>query len=331
MSRVWFALVTVWLVWGSTYLAIAVAVAELPPLLLAGGRFLLAGLVLLGVAALRGQLVTDGRAWAVAAASGTLLVVGGNGLVCLAEEHVASGLAALVMATIPSLLVVGAWVTGGARPGHRVVLGLLVGFGGVAALGSAPGLPHPGWLAVLLGAATCWASGSLLLRSRALARHGAVSLGMAFTCGGVVGLVLALGLGQLPMGPVSPRAWWASAYLLVFGSLVAGSAYAWLLRNAPVRLVASYAYVNPVVAVTLGALVLDEPLGVGVLAAAGLVLAGVVLVVAGPAPVSSRCGTSSQPEQAPHAGGAPPGRHPHAGGVRPGQDAPAGRPRAAAG
>ena len=309
--RIWLALAAVWLIWGSTYMVIAVAVEELPPLLLAGGRFLLAGALLVGVTAR--AVPRDLHAWAWALLAGALMVLCGNAMVCLAETEVSSGLVALVMATAPSLIVLGAWLTGGERPGHRVLLGLAIGFFGILLLVGAPSVPHPGWVALLLFAAVCWAGGSLVLRVPALARHGGASVGMAYVCGGALTLALALGLGQR-VGEVSVRAWSAAAYLLVFGSLVAGSAYGCAL-----------------VALALGAVVLDEPIGPRVLAAAAVVLAGVVLVVAGPAPVSSGRGTSSQPEQAPDAGGAPPGRHPHAGGVRAREDAPARRPRAAAG
>ena len=326
--RIWLALAAVWLIWGSTYMVIAVAVEELPPLLLAGGRFLLAGALLVGVTAR--AVPRDLHAWAWALLAGALMVLCGNAMVCLAETEVSSGLVALVMATAPSLIVLGAWLTGGERPGHRVLLGLAIGFFGILLLVGAPSVPHPGWVALLLFAAVCWAGGSLVLRVPALARHGGASVGMAYVCGGALTLALALGLGQR-VGEVSVRAWSAAAYLLVFGSLVAGSAYGWLLRNAPVRLASSYAYGCALVALALGAVVLDEPIGPRVLAAAAVVLAGVVLVVAGPAPVSSGRGPSSQPEQAPDAGGAPPGRHPHAGGVRAREDAPARRPRAAAG
>lgn len=288
------ALLTVYAVWGSTYYAIQLVVDELPPLGAGGFRYLAAGLCFLGLAAWRREL--PGLAAVIPAArAGVPMIACGTALVFVAQQSVPSGHAALVMATTPAQFVFWAWALGGPRPSVRVVVGLVFGFLGVACLGGGPqGAIDPLGLGLLLFASTSWALGSLQLRSPEIP-EGPGGLGLVFALGGVAALVLSVLRGEAFVDPasVSLSAWAALAYLVVFGCLLAGTAYAWLLRNAPVRVASSYAYVNPIVAVGLGAVLLGEPLGSRVVVAAVLVCAGTVLVLFGHGSHSSASSSAS--------------------------------------
>jgi drug/metabolite transporter (DMT)-like permease len=287
------ALATVYLVWGSTYLGIALAIETMPPLLMAGARFLLAGALLYAVARRFDASGTrpDARQWRAAVLTGTLLLAVGNGGVTWAQKTVPSGVAALVIASIPLWVVVLDRLFFGARLTWRAMLGVGVGFAGVALLLN-PGAPNAmdaaGGL-VLIIAAVCWASGTLLSRGQTLTVPPLVGAGMQMLAGGVVLVlagVLTGELGELRLADVSARSLGGFVYLVLFGSLLAFSAYVWLLRNARTSLVATYAYVNPVVAVTLGWAVLGEEIGARVLVAGGVIVAAVALIVsAAPAPV----------------------------------------------
>jgi len=278
MSRVAAALVTLWLVWGSTYLAIRLLVEHAPPFVGAGLRFALAGAVLLVVARLRGR--PRARGWVTAAKAGVLLVPLGNALVCVASQYVPSGLVALLMATVPAQLVLFAWAFGGARPTRSAVVGLVLGFVGVGVLAGAQ-FDGPLWaVGLVVVAASGWSLGSIFLRSSELPEDPSQALGMAVLVGGLgsigVGFLLGERLEPWPMRTVG-----AFAYLVVMGSLVAGTVYTWLVRNAPARLAGSYAFMNPVVAVALGFAVLGEPVGGRMLIGAAIILAGVVLLLKG--------------------------------------------------
>lgn len=283
---VWLALGTVYLVWGSTYLAIKVAIETLPSLVHAGVRFLVAGAIVIGVVAVtrpaalrvtRGQLVT-------VAAAGVLLCLGGNGLVVLGEEGVASGLAALFVAALP-LWIVLLRAAFGDRPARTTVCGVAVGFAGVAVLlrPGAGGSSDVGHGALVVGASLCWAIGSFLATRRPMPANPFVATGLEMLCGGAALLAVGLARGELSgfsLAQVSGRSWFALGYLIVFGSLGAFTAYVWLLGNAPVSQVATYAYVNPAVAVLLGAVILNEPLNLTVIAGGLIILVAVVVVVA---------------------------------------------------
>jgi drug/metabolite transporter (DMT)-like permease len=284
--RGWSALATVYVVWGSTYLAIRYAIETVPPLFSAGLRFTTAGLILLGaVVAVRGwsALRATPAQLATAAVSGVLLLLGGNGLVSVAEQRVDSGLAALLVACIPLWIVV--MRTGlGDRPALATAGGVLLGFAGVALI-FVPGgeggtdLRYAG-LCVL--ASFLWAAGSLLITRRPVPADPLALTTVEMLAGGLVLLAVAAGRGELAgfsLGAVSGRSWLALAYLVVFGSLVAFTAYVWLLGNAPVSVVSTYAYVNPAVAVLLGALLAGERLTGATLAGGLTVLAAVTVVV----------------------------------------------------
>jgi drug/metabolite transporter (DMT)-like permease len=279
-ARVWLALVTVYLVWGSTYLGIRLALDGLPPFLLVAGRSAVAGAVLYGFLRLRGERAPTWAEWKGAAVVGLLLLVGGNGLVTFAQQWVASSLASVVVATVPLWAAVFVGLLGH-WPGRWERLGLLVGFAGVVMLQWERGLrSEPLGAAALLLAAVLWAAGSVLSQ-RVRLPSGPMASAAQMLVGAAALLGVALLSGERVQGPVPVQAWAAAAYLTVFGSLVAFSAYAYLLRRVRASFATSYAYVNPLVAVTLGTAVLGErvsPLGLGGMAA---ILAGVALVLVG--------------------------------------------------
>jgi drug/metabolite transporter (DMT)-like permease len=295
-ARLWLALWTVYLVWGSTYLAIRVVVhptsgTGLPPLLAAGVRFTLAGVVLLAVTARRpaadgGPDPLGWRQWGAAAVVGCALLLGGNGLVSIAEKRVASGVAAVVIATVPIWAALAAGALGQERVTARHGVGLLLGFAGVTALvaGSGSGKVDAVGLVMLLAAALAWAGGSVWARTAPLARRPLVMTGMEMLCGGLGCLVVGLLSGEaadLHLADVPGRTWIGLGYLVAAGSLLAYTAYVWLLHNARLSLVTTYAYVNPVVAVVLGSLLLDEAFTLRTFLASATVVTGVALIVGG--------------------------------------------------
>ncbi|MER7751634.1 EamA family transporter [Kitasatospora sp. NPDC097643] len=283
---VWLALGVVYVVWGSTYLAIRIAVETMPSFLSAAARFLTAGLLLAGYLLVRqgpAGLRVGLRPFGSAALVGVLLLTGGNGLVVLGETSVPSGLTALLVAAMPLWMVLLSAAVG-ERPKRGELAGVLLGLAGLAVL-SAPaigGEVAPVGVILLICATVTWAVGSFT--SKRLPMPGNVLAASAYQMlvGGFCDLLIGLARGEqrgLDLGDVSTRSWLALAYLVLFGSLLAFTAYAWLLRSAPLPLVATYAYVNPVVAVLLGWLILAEPLTGPTLAGGAIVVAGVCLVV----------------------------------------------------
>jgi drug/metabolite transporter (DMT)-like permease len=284
---VWTALWIVYVVWGSTYLAIRVADRTMPALLTSGARFLLAGsIVYVAIALRRGRAAVrvTGRQVVACAVVGSLLVTGGNGLVMVGEEHVPSGLAALVIASVPLWVVVFRRVTG-----DRVALGTLVGvalgFAGVALLflpgGSGTGGTTGAYVAVLL-AGPCWALGSFLSPRLPLPPDPFLSTAIQMLAGGVTSVLAGLARGEtgsVDLGGISGDSLLAFAYLVVVGSLIAFTAYVWLLQHAPISKVSTYAYVNPVIAVFLGWLILNEKVTLTILAGAALIVASVATIV----------------------------------------------------
>ncbi|MCP4248174.1 MAG: EamA family transporter [bacterium] len=286
------AFAIIYLVWGSTYLAIFFAIETLPPFLMAGVRFLVAGVVYYAVVRVKqGYRPTAGN-WRAAAVVGTLMLVGGNGMVTWAEQTVPTGLAALLIATVPLWMSLLDWLFFGApRPAIGVAVGLLLGLFGVALL-IGPGKVGGGQVdpagAVALMAACCfWSLGSLRSRRAALPASPFLSAAMQMIAGG--GALLALGTvtgewDRVDLGALTLKSGLALLYLIVFGSIIALTAYVWLLRVTTSSRVATYAYVNPVVAVVLGYFVVGEALSGHTLAAAAMILAAVLLVVTSPRP-----------------------------------------------
>jgi drug/metabolite transporter (DMT)-like permease len=286
-ARIWLALATVYLLWGSTYLGIKYAIDTIPPFLMGSVRFLVAGGVLYALAIRTGDFRADrvgSRQWIAALIIGAALLLGGNGGVILAEQYVPTGVVALLVATAPLWMAIIDRVVFGRRLPALVIVGLVVGFGGVAFLIGSPGPGHISLFgaALALAAPLCWAGGSVFTRHVKLPIRPLVAAATEMLWAGLLFGILSIltgELGRLHWQHVSATSIVALAYLIVFGSLIGFSAYVWLLRSAPLSLVSTYAYVNPVVAVILGAVFIGEALNGRTLIAGGIILAGVALIV----------------------------------------------------
>ena len=286
-GAIWAALGAVYIVWGSTYLAIRVTVRTIPPLLSASTRYLVAGVLLYVWAVRRGDRAGDRpRAihWRSAAVIGAVMLFGGNGLVSLAEQTVPSSLAALLIASVPLWMVVIRLGLLRERSRWLEVAGLLLGFGGIALLVDpfGGGGADPVGVGLLLVAALSWAGGSLYARRASLPARPLVGTGMEMIVGGLVCLIVAAAAGEfadLELARISLPSLLGLGYLIVFGSWVGFAAYVWLLRAARTSLVSTYAYINPVVAVFLGWAILGEAISLRTLIAGGVVLAAVALIV----------------------------------------------------
>ena len=293
-AAVWGALVTVYVVWGSTYLGIAVLVQSAPPQVSMGLRFVLAALVMAtALAVIKGPRVlrVTRRELASAGTIGALLLGLGMGNLTLAERYVPSGVAALIVAVVPLWAVLLRVVTGD-RPAALTWLGVVVGLVGTAVLvapGSTAGVGGASstqttlWSGLIVLGTMAWALGSFLAPRLPTPGNPFVLSAYEMLLGGGVLVVLGTVRGERltsdTLAGVTPASWWAFGYLVVVGSLFAFTAYVWVLDHAPLSLVMTYAYVNPVVAVALGALVLDEPVTAGVLVGGAIVVVGVLLVV----------------------------------------------------
>ena len=291
-AAVWTALTVVYIVWGSTYLGIRVVVETMPPLVSMGVRFVLAaGLLGVLIAARHGvrALTVTRRQAAAAGVLGVLLLVCGNGGVAVAEQTVPSGLAALLVAAMP-LWLVSIRTVARDRPRPVSLAGTLLGFAGIALLtlpGSRPAAVELWGMLLIVAGTLGWATGSFLSPKLPLPANPFVTAVWEMLLGGIAMLVLGSARGELrgfSIGQVATDGWVALAYLTVIGSVVAFSAFAWLLANAPVGLISTYAYVNPVVAVLLGWLILGEPITGIILAGGGIVVLGVALVVSAERP-----------------------------------------------
>jgi len=309
------AFAAIYLIWGSTYLAIRYAVDTAPPFLMSAVRFLVAGLALYGWSVVRGGRATPAgatawsrahalRAWRDAFVVGALLIVGGTALVAWAELSVPSGITSLVLATTPLWMVllesVGA---GGVAPAPRVLAGVAVGLAGLAIL-IGPSLTAPGGAVDLLGvgalvlSALAWSAGSLYSRRAALPAVPARATGMQMVAGGLLAGLAGVALGEhraVELSAVSGTSLVAIAYLVVAGAVVAFSAYLWLLRVSTPSRVATHAYVNPVVAVLLGWAIAGEAVTTRTLIAMAVIVVAVVLIVAAPAGARAPRRTLSAP------------------------------------
>jgi drug/metabolite transporter (DMT)-like permease len=302
--RIWSALFVVYIVWGSTYLAIRFAVQTMPPFLMAALRFLIAGGILYGWRRLKGDRPPTRSEWGWTAVVGLFLLLGGNGFVVWAEQHVPSGIAALIVGAAPLWMVlIDALRPGGQRPGWQTAIGVLIGFAGIVLLvgpgqlaGPAQQLHPPGVIALLF-AGFFWAVGSLFGRAARLPASPLLSTGMEMLAGGA-GLLLvgtiAGDWGRLNLAGISAASLWSLGYLIVFGALVGFAAYTWLLRVAPTPLVATYAYVNPLIAIFSGNLLAREPLTARTLLSALVIVSSVALINTGRGSRIQR-----QPRQAP--------------------------------
>lgn len=278
------AFFAVYVFWGMTYLAMRIAVVEIPPYLMAGGRFVLAGGMLYAWARRRGDPAPTLEQWKAAVMVGGFLLLGGNASVAWAEQRVPSGLAALLIGVMPIWMVGLEWLRRGSRPSKQVVAGLLLGALGVGLLvlpqGSGNNMDLLG-AAVLILAAASWAWGSVISKLSPLPKSPFLATSMEMIAGGALCLLVAAVSGEFrefSLTEVSTSAALAWLYLVVFGSLVAFTAYIWLLGVTSIAKVGTYAYVNPIVAVLLGWAVLGEPVTLRTVVAAAVILLGVALV-----------------------------------------------------
>jgi drug/metabolite transporter (DMT)-like permease len=283
------AFAAIYVIWGSTYLAIRLAIETLPPFLMAATRFLMAGAILFIFALLQGAKVRNPLTnWRRAFLIGGLLLLCGNGGVTWAEKYVASGLAALFVATEPLWVVIWNWALTHRRPNAKVLLGIMIGLAGVAmlvsdGLGQGPSGSKTSLIAagVVLLASLAWASGSVYSNRNPLDGPTSLAAGMQMLAGGGLLFLLALAAGDFQRLNLASASWTsvgALAYLTLFGSLVSFTAYSWLLNNVTPARAATYAYVNPVVAVLLGWLIAGEPLTSKMILAAAIIVGSVVLI-----------------------------------------------------
>lgn len=277
------ALLAVYLIWGSTYLVMRIAVETVPPMLMGAVRFSIAGAILLVVGARSAGRLPTAREWVVAAPIGILLFVGGNGLVAYAETSVSSGVAAVVVATMPLWMAILATILG-ERPQLREWLGIAIGVAGVVVLMSGEQLAADRTMTLVLCLSpVSWAIGSTISRRATLA-PGLLASATQQVCGGAAMLIAGLARGERWPAHLSLEAGLSLAYLIVFGSLIAFTAYAWLLRNTRPAVATSYAFVNPPLAVLLGIALAGESLERATLIGTPIIVAAVVLVVARPKP-----------------------------------------------
>ena len=280
------AFATVYIVWGSTYLAIRFAVETIPPFLMASLRFLISGGIMYVYLLLRGQAKVTRQEVIATAISGCLMLIGGNGLVCWAEQFVPSGVTALIIGTSPLWIVVLGWLSfGDERPSLAVWVGLFAGLIGVYLLADQAGMTgestNPFGAVALLFACFFWAWGSFLSKSPAMPKSTLLSVALQMLIAGFALLIISFGLGEpfaMESSQVSMKSIYSLAYLIVFGAIIAYTCYGWLFRNCSPALVSTYAYVNPMVAVILGYFLADEEVSGNTLLAAALILGGVFLV-----------------------------------------------------
>jgi drug/metabolite transporter (DMT)-like permease len=279
------AWITVCVVWGTTYLAIRVALETVPVALLAGLRFVAAGLLLIAVLRVKGQALPPLRTWGSIAIAGFLLLVIGNGGVVWAEQYVTSGLAAVIVAMVPFWnILIEAFLPGGARPTMRTLLGLAVGFAGIVVLvwpelfAGGGGMRFVAGVIALQCACAGWALGTLYTKRKTVSPSPLVTSAMQMLAGGLMFIAIGTVAGEWPQLTFTTRSASAMIYLLLFGSVIGYSAYVYALKHLPLATVSLYSYVNPLIAVVLGTLLLSEPFSSRTLFASVLVFAGIAVV-----------------------------------------------------
>ncbi len=279
----WVALWTVYLIWGSTYLGIKLAGETIPPIFAASTRFIAAGTLMAGFVAWRrgARLLLPGRAAFLSAAAVGILLPSANALLFVAERHVPIGTASLVIGSVPLLIVLLRFATGD-RPTRRVLVAVGVGFVGLAILVQPSGGASVAWLGLVLCSALAWAVGSFISGRLPLPEDAFAATALEMLVGGFFLLPFGVafhGSGSLNPADYSSRSILGWTYLVLVGSLLGYTAYVWLLGNAPIATVATYAYVNPVVAIVLGAAVLHEAVTWRIMAGAAVILASVAIVI----------------------------------------------------
>ena len=287
-TKIWIALIALYIVWGSTYLGIKVAIETIPPFFHAAVRFLISGLAILAWQKAAGQELPTRSQWKSTFIIGNLLLVGGNGLVSWAEQFIPSGIAALIIASVPlSLVILEALRPGGVKPTWQAIIGLVIGFIGIFILagpaeisGSTTNLNVFGVIA-LLSATILWASGSIYSKNADLPKSSFVTTGAEMLMGSIGLFIVSVLTGELSgwdPTAVSGRSLAGLAYLITIGSIVGFGSYIWLLANAPISLVATYAYVNPIVAVILGYLFGNEALEPRIYLATAIIIGAVIFI-----------------------------------------------------
>ena len=289
-AKLLIAFAAVYFIWGSTYLFIRFAIETVPPFLVGGIRFLLAGAVMYAWLRIRGAARPKLAEWRSAFIIGPLMMTGGNGGIVWSEQFVSSGVVALVVAIVPLWMLLLSWMRGGARPSGREWLGVATGLVGVALLVSTDSNPGQGGLSplallVMIFSTLSWSVGSLIARDAPLPASPLLASAMEMLAGGVGMLAIALLRGeyaQLAVSAVSLRSAFSIAYLALFGSIIAFSAYKWLLNKTTPAAVGTYAFVNPVVAVVLGWAFAAEPLGTRTVIAMCVIVGAVVMITLRP-------------------------------------------------
>jgi len=289
-SVVIIAFAALYLIWGSTYLGIRFSIETIPPFLMAGARFVLAGMIMYAIAWSQGISESNWRNWRTSLIIGACLLLGGNGGVTISEKYIDSGLAALIVAIVPIYIVLLGWLTGMApRPTPVMWMGLAGGFLGVGTLfgsglhvHSTAGRNPAIGISILLVTSFIWSAGSLYSR---VAKHAAspfLTAAQQMICGGILLLLAGIITGETPRfhpGSVSLLSLGSFIYLVLIGAVVGYTAYIWLLRHCDPAKVATYAYVNPIVAVLLGTFFADETVTVRTLIAAALIIGSVALII----------------------------------------------------
>jgi drug/metabolite transporter (DMT)-like permease len=287
-TKIWIALITLYIVWGSTYLGIKIAVETIPPFFHAAIRFLISGIILVLWQRSIGNEMPTRSQWKSTFIIGTLLLLGGNGLVSWAEQTVPSGVAALIVGTVPLFLVIlESFRKNGVKPTWQTIVGLVIGFIGVFLLvgpaeltGSQEKLNPFGVIAVL-SASFLWATGSIYSKGADLPKSSFMTTGAEMLMGSISLIIVSVLTGELNgwnIADVSTRSWLGVIYLITMGSIVGFGSYIWLLQNAPISLVATYAYVNPIVAVMLGFFFGNEILEPRIWLATGIIIGAVAFI-----------------------------------------------------
>ena len=290
-TRIWIALIAIYIIWGSTYLAIRYMVETIPPFIGAGMRFISAGVLLYAWRVSKGDPIPTRQQWRDAGIIGLLLLLGGNGLVSWAEQFVPSGVAALLISTVPIwMVVIESLRRGGEKPTTRAIIGLVLGFAGVALMIGPGELNeqikelHPLGLIALPTAALLWSTGSVYAKSADLPKSILMTTSMEMLIGSAGLFAFGTLQGEwarFSLANILPESWVGLIYLSIVGSLGGYVAYAYLLQNAPISLISTYAYVNPVIALLLGAFIAQETLDGRTILSAVVILGAVILITTG--------------------------------------------------
>jgi len=286
-TKIWLALLALYIVWGSTYFGIKVAIETIPPFFHAGVRFLVSGLILVIWQRSAGYEMPTRKQWISTAIIGNLLLLGGNGLVSWAEQFIPSGIAALIIASVPLFLVVAEAIRPhGVKPNWQSIVGLVIGFIGIYVLidpteaVAGAGLNMYG-VAALLSACALWATGSVYSKLADLPKSSLMTTGAEMLMGSIGLFIISLVTGELHgwnPAEVSMRSLAGLSYLITIGSILGFGSYIWLLQNAPISLVATYAYVNPIVAILLGVWLGNEILESRIWLATAIIIGSVIFI-----------------------------------------------------